>query len=418
MTFGYNSVLDARFGSRQRAFSLPVVAFDHIESIYDDVRWRMLLEHPQWDFWSEFADGAKQEFREFDYRFGMTVSSPSGGNDQISDWYRGMVLKSNQVVTPHGSRVRIVGSGASLSMKSRTRVQGWVGSFDAIAQKIALDHGLAIEVEASDNETEDAANGGFVTHWQYGENDWEFIRRVSKDLTSSRRARGSERGSGRGDYEVWVTRGTTLNVRPPGNDNQSRQVWGTGDLGASLKGIRLVQRKRALQMGGGLSVQAIGFDTLTKQLITTTKNYSNFLENTRLAPRVTLPENNLVPALTFRSSTQDENRLERLATARLGERFRHMYLVEAEVFPVFTGYDVGDIITFRLTRPDGSTDNIFTGNYILEQRWTRIRKRRVTMHLLASRIGSVSGDEVLRGLDMTTPAVERAGGRFRRVERI
>jgi hypothetical protein len=58
---------------------------------------------------------------------------------------------------------------------------------------------------------------------------------------------------------------------------------------------------------------------------------------------------------------------------------------------------------------------VYSGNYLLEQRRTRITKEKIEMKLLMSRIGSFKGTVPVAGRQMDVPAVDRPEGRLRRV---
>lgn len=395
--------------SGQTLNPLPIVRFDHIESIYDGARWRLELEHPNWNFWSPLVDGEQRQLFSFDYKFGVEGSDGKGVGGEESQWNRGVILKSFQDASPSDAHVVVLGSDPSLQMKSRSRTQAWIGPFRTTVSKIALDYGLIPDVASAD----ESDSPGVRTHWQYGENDWDFIRRISRKQIAQT--------SRRGDYEVWVSEGKTLHVRPPGDERPAVRRWSTGELGFGLKRMRFVQRKRALQMQGGVAVQGVAFDLLNKVPLTFVKNYRNFPENTRLGPRVALPDEADTPSVTFRSTADTQAKLEKNATTVLSRRFRHMYTAEIEIFPNFDGYEVGDVITLSLdqaARGGRPNDSVFSGNYLLEQRRTRILGRDIRVSLMASRIGSQKGDRAVEGRQMDRPAVNRTGGRVRQVTRI
>lgn len=389
------------------ANEIPIVSFDHVESIHDGVRWKIRLEHPTWRYFAPLVEGESTEVPVFEYKFGIEgASSGSSRQENNSVWYRGTFLKSEADNTPYGSQIKILGGDAALRMKSRTRTQFWSVPFDQMVSAIAAEYGLTTRAEKSDETTKQQP----VTYWQYGENDWSFIRRIANKQRSL--------VTGRGDYSVWVQDGTLLHVRPPGMEGAAIKSWGTGSLGVGLKSFRLVQRKRALQMGGGFAVQGMAFDPLTKLPLTFVKNYSNFPENTRLAPKVNPPALSEIPAMTFRSTDEDLVSLQNTCTTVLGKNFRHMYMAEVEIFPDFQGYSVGDVVTLALARADGRPDQIYSGNYLLEQRHTRIVKQRMEMKLLMSRIGSFKGTVPVSGRQMDIPAIRRSGGRLRRVAEV
>lgn len=408
-SLGYQGFYALRFG-KDTLNPAPIVRFDHIESIYGGSRWRLELEHIDWNFWSNLVDGESRQFGPFDYKFGIEGATEKGAESQDTGWFRGVVLKAYQDMSPFGVHSIVLGSDPGLQMKSRSRTQAWIGPFTTVVSKIALDHGLIPDVASAD----ESDSPGVRTHWQYGENDWDFIQRIARKQITASAAR-------RGDYEVWITEGKTLHVRPPGDERPAVKVWKTAALGGHLERMRFVQRKRALQMQGGIAVQGIGFDILEKTPLTFVKNYENFPENTRLGPRVSLPDSADTPSVTFRSTADTQIKLEKQATTVLSRRFRHMYLAEIEVFPDFRGYEVGDVIQLALDQsgaPGGKNDSIFSGNYLLEQRMTRIVGRNIRMRLLASKIGSHKGDRPVQGRQMDIPAVPRLGGRTRTLTKL
>lgn len=401
---GFRGKVQLRIGNNAR--ELPVVSFDHIESIYDGARWVMRLEHPQWHFLAPLVEGESPDLPLFDYKFGIEGSGIQGGfSAQESPWFRGTIVRAESDNTVHGSRVKILGGDAAVRMKGRTRTQFWSTNFDQMVSAIAADYGLKTVVQKADETTKERP----ITYWQYGENDWTFIRRIAAKVRSILDYRG--------DYEMWIQNGDTLHVRPPGvSGAPATKKWGIGELGVGLKGVRLVQRKRALMMEGGFSVQGIAFDTLTKTPVTFVKNYNNFPENTRLGPKVNPPSLSEIPARTFRSTDEDLPSLQNTATTVLGNSFRHMYLAEASIFPDFKGYAVGDVVTLAISQDNGSRpDQVYSGNYLLEQRRTRIVREKIEMRLLLSRVGSATGSVPVSGRQMDVPAIEKPEGRLRRV---
>jgi hypothetical protein len=400
-SLGFRGVLRLRINGVDN--ELPVVSFEHVESIYDGVRWKIRLEHPQWNFFAPLVEGESPELPLFEYKFSFTGASSTGPQGNESVWYQGVLLKAESDNTVHGAQIKLIGGDVSLRMKSRTRTQFWSVPFDQMVTAIAGEHGLAARVEVADETTKQQP----VTYWQYGENDWDFIKRIANKQRSLVTLRG--------DYLTWVQDGLLLHCRPPGMEGPAIKSWGTGALGVGLKGIRLLQRKRALQMGGGFSVQGLGYDPLTKLPITFVKNYTNFPENTRLAPKVNTPALSEIPAMTFRSTDENLVELSNTATTVIGQNFRHMYMAEVDIFPDFQGYFVGDVVTLNLAQTDGRPDQVYTGNYLLEQRRTKIVKGKMEMQLLMSRIGSFKGTAPLVGRQMDTPAVVQPAGQTRGV---
>lgn len=380
------------------------VRFEHVESIHDGSRWRLVMDHPDWNYYAGFADGRKEEFHEFDYRFGMLSASEgaTGGNENSVDWMPGVVLKTRQDYTIHGARTVIIGGDRALNLKSRTRTQPWRGDVYSIAAKIASDHNLVLEMEP------EKVPSGSPLYWQYGENDWAFLRRQAQWLVSRR--------TGRGDYEVWVN-GDTLHVRPPGGSGVSVKKWSIAGMGSALRSVRFIQRKKPLQMSGGLGVQIYGYDMESKEILSATKNYGNFPEKTRLAPKITFPKNSDIPGITLSVPCKYEDDIDAAATAFLGNRFRRMYILEAEIYPAFTGYNVGDVITVDLDQTGTSNpSSAFSGNYLLEQRKVSITLGGARMRILASRIGSQMGDWSMRGISMdSSPPTFPKNGRVRSV---
>jgi hypothetical protein len=74
---------------------------------------------------------------------------------------------------------------------------------------------------------------------------------------------------------------------------------------------------------------------------------------------------------------------------------------------------VGDVVTLALDQPGGQPDEVFTGNYLLEQRVTRIAENDMTMKLLCSRVGEPVGEQPLQGNPMDQPSPALIEGRQR-----
>lgn len=383
-----------------RAVALPTHSFDHYESIYDGIRWRVVLDHTSWHFYSALVDGDSPELPSFQYQIGIQGLS----EDQSSPWFTAYLLKGSALLSPRNARNQMIGSDTTLRMKSVTRTQPWIMPFDVMIRTIASEYGLGADVEKADESRASKP----VTYWQYGENDWDFLRRIAAQQRSL--------ATGRGDYEVWLAGNNVLHVKPPGRVGPAVKRWGTGSLGRGLKRMRFVQRKRALQLLGGLAVQGYGFDMLTKTPTAVTKNYDNFPENTRLAPQVNLPTDARRPALTFRA-IGDQGSLEQDAVNVIAERFRQQYLAEIEVMEDIQDYEVGDVVTLAIDQ-EGQPNPVFSGNWLVEQRHIFVRNRRVRVRLMASRVGSGTGRDRVPGRVMDIPAIERPAGRLRRITEI
>jgi hypothetical protein len=405
----FNPFLNVRV-PRGTSTVLPIVQFEQVESIYDGARWMFVLESANWTFWESLFEGESSELRSFQYQFGLNVVTSDGSGEKISsDWYPAEVVKAEARLFRHGANVKVIGSDLSVRLKRRVRTTSWRGPFHAIVAKIAQDHGMQFDVDPAD----ESLKNGVINRWQYGENDWDYLQRESRKQVS--------RLSGRSDYCVWPIRGNRLVVRPPGVPNRPKKIFTFGDALSSADSIRFVQRKKALQLNGGFSAQAIGFDMLSKTPMTFTRNYRNFPQKPFHAPRLSYPENYEDPALTFSTPAKDMSTLQRDASLVIGSKSRQMYLLEIGIFPDFEDYDVGDIFTLVLDNEDQNGEslvNSVNGNYLLEQRRVRIQNGSMSVKLLASRIGSQIGDATLSGVNLSHRAAIRRPGRDRSVSRM
>lgn len=383
-----------------------------IETIYDGIRWKLDLEHSSWSFYADLVEGYSPKVPELELQHGVVSPRAGGENQTFSEWYSVVILHAKEKLTPHGVAVEIVGSDKSLQMKGRTRTQAWKMTFDTLVRTIAAEYGLAANVEPAD----ETNKGAPITYWQYGENDWEFIRRQAAKQKSAGFTSGPP-GTGRADYDVWVELGRTLHARPPGTDGPAKRSWGTGELGRGLKSIKFFQRKQALQLEGGFGVQGYGFDMLTKTPTFYLKNYANFPENMRLGPRYNPPLRSEIPARTFRSTAANQLDLQKTADAVMGSVYRNMYLAEIEIVPDFSNYNVGDVVTIAVDQ-NGKPDPIFSGNYLVVGRKTTITGRDIRMKLLGSRVGSQSGTLPVPGRQMDAPAIDLQVGRKRLITAI
>jgi hypothetical protein len=351
-----------------------------------------------------FTSGQSTRFQTIDFKLSIKLTNKQESIRE-TEWFTGVILKAYQDMTPFGVTAVIIGSDFTLSMKSNNRTQHWPGTFDAIVSSIAASHGLIADVDPADETLEQQPVG----YWQYGETDWRFVHRLMQKQISALTRRG--------DYEMWVSRGNILHVRPPGLVGPGKKLWGTGDLGRGLKAMKFWQRKKALQLAGGFAVQGIGYDTLLKIPLVTVKNFPNFPEKTAHAPMLTPPLLSEIPARTFRSTSETLPELVNDSTAVLGEKFRRMYMADLSIFPDFSlQYGVGDVITLALDQPAGKVDKVFSGNYLLEQRMIRLVKSDMTMKLRCSRVGEPVGEQPLVGQSMDQPAPELAAGRVRQAQ--
>lgn len=385
-------------------FIPPCTRFEIIESINDGIRWCLDIKALNWDILSDMIDGKEEYYQHFDFKFGTDILS--SGN-QNTGWYHGVVLKINQVTKYMGADIRIIGGDKSLWMKSRSRTQAWRSSFTDVVNQIGADYGLTVDIESPRNQDSPSV------YWQHGENDWEFLKGYSKLFVSS--------GRGLSDYSVWLQHGTTLKFQPPGRNNIPSKVWSYSGEGDVIKRLKFVQRKQALQMFGGMNIRGVSYDMNTKELLVSDRNYEEYPENSALGSRVTLPGNGEYPAMTFTTNATNQAELDAKTAARIGDRHRKMYSAIIDIFPDTEGYEVGDIVTLKISQNgEGANDNTFSGNYIVEKRKSLYTMKDRSMQLLLSRVGSNIGEQSVPGVSMDrAPIISSKGeGREREVSKI
>ena len=376
---------------------IPTIKFDHVESIQGGSRWKMVFRAISLRTFADLADSKEQVRGAFRYRF--KFDGEIGTHDisgQGVEWYRGVIVKSKQRLTATGVIVTLIGTDPSILMQGRTRTQPWDVAFPTLARLIARDYGISkLSIDAPIEQEP-------PVYWQYGENDWEFLKRTMKNLVSSR-------GTGRGDYEMWFSEGGILNIKPPGKEGRAVKRWLLSQAGVDwrVKSLTVIQRKRALQAQGGLSILGIGFDPLTKKAITFEHTPQTSTEKPRMGKRNTLDATANIPAMTMRSVADTLEDLENDVKSEYGNRFRRMYLAEAEVIPEFRGYSVGDIVTIAIVDPQGESEPVIPGNYMVEARRTKIIGTNIRMKLLLARHGAQSGNTTVKGRNYDTPATER-----------
>ncbi len=379
----------------------PAGRFDIVETLQEGIRWKIEVPNNNPVAFSGIVDGEDRMYQTFDFRFGSAALSE--GNEE-KGWYRGVVLKALQDTRYSGSKVKIIGGDAGLYMKSRARTKVWRGTFPSIVEQIAREYDLVADVDPPVNEVNPPC------YWQYGINDWEFLRGWTSVFVSGTR--------GLSDYEMWIEHGKTLKFKPPGANITPTRSWAFGGDGAAIKRLVFVQRKQALQMLGGISVRGTAYDPDAKSLLTVDKNYGNYRENSALGSRVTLPANADSPSMTFSTGVTTQQELEQRAAARLGEHHRRMYMAIVDITPSSKGYEVGDVVNLQVKRSDTRVnDNTFSGNYIVEQRRTAITTTHRSMRLLLARVGSNVGERPVQGFRMSGAPIpaKNSVGRLRRV---
>ncbi len=394
---------------REEIAAAPMVMFDHVESIHGGSRWKLVLKSLSFSDLAVLTDSQESRVKDFAYKLAFDGSIDIYDiKGQETEWYRGVVVKSFQDMVATGTTVTLLGTDPKILMQGRSRTKPWRATFPVLARQIARQYGvLNLDI---DPPTEKEP----PVYWQYGENDWDFLDRTRKQLVSSRR-------TGRADYEMWFSEGTILNIKPPGAEGRARKIWKLSQEGLDwrIKKLRSIQRKRALQAFGGVALQGIGFDPLTKEAIVFDQTPETSTEKPRMALRQTLEPTSSIPASTIRSVASDLDALKEDVKSAYGERFRRMYLLEADVIPEFRGYAVGDVVTFQVDDSLGDSEPNISGNYLIEARRTRIVGAHVRMKLLLSRHGSSSGDTRVTGRSYDQPATERqSDGRFRRISGI
>lgn len=401
--FTTNQIVQLRLDNG-RVLTPQAGRFDIVETIQEGIRWKLELPNNNPVAFSGIVDGENRIYQTFDIRFGSAALSE--GNTG-KGWYRGVVLKAMQDTKYSGSVVKIIGGDAGLYMKSRARTKVWRGPFSAIVTQIAREYDLVADVESPVNESDPPC------YWQYGINDWEFLRGWAGAFVSGTR--------GLSDYEMWIEHGRILKFKPPGENITPTRSWAFGGDGAAIERLVFVQRKQALQMMGGISVRGTAYDPDSKALLTVDKNYGNYRENSALGPRVTLPANADSPGMTFSTGVMTQRELEQRAAARLGEHHRRMYMAIVDIAPRSEGYEVGDVVNLQVKRSDTRVnDNTFSGNYIVEQRRTSITTTRRSMRLLLARVGSNVGERPVQGFRMSGEPIpaKNSIGRLRRVVEI
>lgn len=385
---------------------VPALKFDHVETIRGGSRWKMMFRSVSLSTFAQLADSNESLREPFRYRFKLEGTIATQDIEaQGVDWYRGVIVKSKQVLTATGVHVVLTGTDPNILMQGRSRTQPWRIAFPTMAERIASDYGITNLSIETPIETEPPV------YWQYGENDWSFLERTRKNLVSAR-------GSGRGDYEMWFSEGGVLNIRPPGKEGRAEKRWKLSQAGLDyrVKRITVIQRKRALQAKGGLAIIGIGFDPLTKQALTFEHKPSTSTEKPRMGKRQTLDATAEIPAMTMRSVADDAEALKNDVKSEFGNRFRRMYVAEAEVMPEFRGYSVGDMITIEMEDPKGHQHPVVPGNYLIEGRRTIIVGSHIRMKLLLARHGAASGTQTVKGRNYDTPATNRKQeGRIRQI---
>lgn len=377
--------------------NIPLIKFDHVESVQSGSRWKLVFRSISMRTFSVLADSKEQGRLPFRYRFKIDGTIATHGiSDEGAEWYRGVIVKSKQRLTATGVIITLLGTDPSILMQGRTRTQPWRVPFPTMVRSIASDYGvfnLSIDAPVEQEPP---------VYWQYGENDWDFLGRTTRNLVSAT-------GTGRGDYEMWFSEGGILNIKPPGKEGRAVKRWFLSQTGMDwrVKDITVIQRKRALQAQGGLAIMGIGFDPLTKKAITFEHTPETSTEKPRMGKRNTLDATAVIPAMTMRSVADNPADLEDDVKSEYGNRFRRMYLAEAEVMPEFRGYGVGDIITIDMVDPQGESEPVIPGNYLIEARRTKIIGSNIRMKLLLARHGAQSGDTTVKGRNYDTPATER-----------
>jgi hypothetical protein len=212
--------------------------------------WALSFTSPDWDFWDKFMVGKGLTYN-------LKIRSVREGKPSETGWLGLVVDDSNAKVKRKKMQGTVRGGGKELGMMDRARRRAFPSSSASqVIRRIALEHSLTPNLGDS---------GATHTWYQANQTDWEMLQEVMGYFVAS--------SDNRGDAYLNID-GLNLTVKPINFAKPSVRKYDLSNLRRDdrIDSFETHFYGGQVDRGGGIVVEARGFDASLGQAVTFTAN--------------------------------------------------------------------------------------------------------------------------------------------------